>query len=162
MALQVKAIETSDGVGLDFTKVLDVLTLGLLDEDEEIAEVTNRDYWLKRGTPQIVAIADNLPSYILEFETGAELNSNKFYIGLKVNGRPNNYAIFSPKKGFIAFEVRLPKTEENDTAINDAGITSLEYSKRYSQYRLRITESELGEKSEIIKQLLRASKEAFG
>ena len=162
MALQVKAIETSDGVGLDFTKVLDVQPLGLVDEDEEIAEVTDRDYWLKRGTPQTVAMADKLLSYVLEFEPGAELNYNKFYIGLKVNGRPNNYALFRPKKGFIGLEIRLPKTEENDAVINDAGIATLEYYKRYSQYRLRITDNELEEKSEIIKQLLLASKKAFG
>ena len=162
MALQVKAIETSDGVGLDFTRVLDVQPLGLVDEDEEIAEVTDRDYWLKRGTPQTVAMADKLLSYVLEFEPGAELNYNKFYIGLKVNGRPNNYALFRPKKGFIGLEIRLPKTEENDAVINDAGIATLEYYKRYSQYRLRITDNELEEKSEIIKQLLLASKKAFG
>ena len=162
MALQVKAIETSDGVGLDFTRVLDVQPLGLVDEDEEIAEVTDRDYWLKRGTPQTVAMADKLLSYVLEFEPGAELNYNKFYIGLKVNGRTNNYALFRPKKGFIGLEIRLPKTEENDAVINDADITTLDYSKRYSQYRLRITENELEEKSEIIKQLLVASKKAFG
>ena len=162
MALQVKAVETSDGVGLVFTKVLDVQPLGLVDEDEEIAEVTDRDYWLKRGTPQTVAMADKLLSYVLEFEPGAELNYNKFYIGLKINGRPNNYALFRPKKGFIGLEIRLPKTEENDAVINDADITTLDYSKRYSQYRLRITENELEEKSEIIKQLLLASKKAFG
>ena len=52
MAIQVSAIQTSEGVGLHFTKVLDVQQLGLVDEDEEVAEITNRDYWLKkRGTP---------------------------------------------------------------------------------------------------------------
>ena len=162
MALQVKAIETSDGVGLDFTRVLDVQPLGLVDEDEEIAEVTDRDYWLKRGTPHTVAMADKLLTYVLEFEPGAELNYNKFYIGLKVNGRPNNYALFRPKKGFIGLEIRLPKTEENDAVINNADITTLEYAKRYSQYRLRITENELNAKSDIIKELLLASKKAFG
>ena len=60
MAIQVNAIETSDGVGLHFTKVLDVQQLGLVDEDEEVFEITNRDYWLKRGTPETVAIADKL------------------------------------------------------------------------------------------------------
>ena len=101
MAIQVNVIQTNDGVGLHFTKVLDVQPLGLVDEDEEIAEVTIRDCWLDRGTPQTLAMADKLLLYILEFESGSELNYNKFYIGLKVKGRPNNYAIFRPKKGFI-------------------------------------------------------------
>ncbi len=58
--------------------------------------------------------------------------------------------------------MRLPRTEDNDDLINNAGITSLEYSKRYSMCRLKITGNELDEKAEIIKKLLRDSKEAFG
>ena len=98
MAIQVCAIQTGEGVGLHFTKVLDVQQLGLVDEDEEVAEVTNRDYWLKRGTPKTVAMADKLLSYIHEFDPDAELNYNKFFIGLKINSRSKNYAIFLPKK----------------------------------------------------------------
>ena len=41
MAIQVNAIETSDGVGLYFTKVLDVQQLGLVDEDEEVFETVS-------------------------------------------------------------------------------------------------------------------------
>ena len=42
MALQLSAIETSDGIGLQFTKVLDTVRLGYLDEDEEVAETTGK------------------------------------------------------------------------------------------------------------------------
>ena len=143
MAIQVNAIETSDGVGLHFTKVLDVQQLGLVDEDEEVFEITNRDYWLKRGTPETVAIADKLLTYILEFDSDAELNYNKFYIGLKINGRSKNYAIFRPKKNSLILEIKIPKTEENDEIINQAEITKFNYAKRYDCYRLRINEKEL-------------------
>ncbi len=64
MAIQLCAIQTAEGVGLHFTKVHKVQQLGLVDEDEEVAEATNRDYLLKRGTPRTVAIADKLLSYI--------------------------------------------------------------------------------------------------
>ena len=47
MAIQVSAIETGEGVGLHFTKVLDVQPLGLVDEDEEVAEITDRNYAIK-------------------------------------------------------------------------------------------------------------------
>tara|TARA_A100001035_G_C27679403_1_gene452305 strand:+ start:56 stop:919 length:864 start_codon:yes stop_codon:yes gene_type:complete len=162
MAIQVNAIETSDGVGLHFTKVLDVQQLGLVDEDEEVFEITNRDYWLKRGTPETVAIADKLLTYILEFDSDAELNYNKFYIGLKINGRSKNYAIFRPKKNYLILEIKIPETEENDEIINQAEITTLNYAKRYGCYRLRINEKELSEKSTTIKQLLLDAKEKFG
>ena len=162
MAIQVNAIETSDGVGLHFTKVLDVQQLGLVDEDEEVFEITNRDYWLKRGTPETVAIADKLLTFILEFDSDAELNYNKFYIGLKINGRSKNYAIFRPKKNYLILEIKIPETEENDEIINQAEITTLNYAKRYGCYRLRINEKELSEKSTTLKQLLLDAKEKFG
>ena len=162
MAIQVCAIQTAEGVGLHFTKVLDVQQLGLVDEDEEVAEVTNRDYWLKRGTPKTVAMADKLLSYIHEFDPDAELNYNKFYIGLKINSRSKNYAIFRPKKNFIGLEIKMPQTEENDEIINQAEIANLDYSKRYGYYRLSIYERDLEEKSDFIKKLLPDAKERFG
>ncbi len=162
MAIQVCAIQTAGGVGLHFTKVLDVQQLGLVDEDEEVAEVTNRDYWLKRGTPKTVTMADKLLSYIKEFDPDAELNYNKFYIGLKINSRSKNYAIFRPKKNFIGLEIKMPQTEENDEIINQAEIANLDYSKRYGYYRLSIYERDLEEKSDFIKKLLLEAKERFG
>ena len=162
MAIQVCAIQTAEGVGLHFTKVLDVQQLGLVDEDEEVAEVTNRDYWLKRGTPKTVAMADKLLSYIKDFDPDAELNYNKFYIGLKINSRSKNYAIFRPKKNFIGLEIKMPQTEENDEIINQAEIANLDYSKRYGYYRLSIYERDLEEKSDFIKKLLLDAKERFG
>ena len=162
MAIQVCAIQTAEGVGLHFTKVLDVQQLGLVDEDEEVAEITNRDYWLKRGTPKTVAMADKLLSYIHEFDPDAELNYNKFYIGLKINSRSKNYAIFRPKKNFIGLEIKMPQTEENDEIINQAEIANLDYSKRYGYYRLSIYERDLEAKSDFIKKLLLDAKERFG
>ena len=162
MAIQVCAIQTAEGVGLHFTKVLDVQQLGLVDEDEEVAEITNRDYWLKRGTPKTVGMADKLLSYIHEFDPDAELNYNKFYIGLKINSRSKNYAIFRPKKNFIGLEIKMPQTEENDEIINQAEIANLDYSKRYGYYRLSIYERDLEEKSDFIKKLLLDAKERFG
>ena len=58
--------------------------------------------------------------------------------------------------------VKLPQTEENDEIINQADITTLDYDKRYGNYRLRINEKELGEKLETIKKLIFNAKENFG
>ena len=53
-------------------------------------------------------------------------------------------------------------TEGNDEIINQADITTLDYDKRYGNYRLRINEKELGEKLETIKKLIFNAKENFG
>ncbi len=162
MAIQVSAIQTAEGVGLHFTKVLDVQKLGLVDEDEEVAEITDRDYWLKRGTPKTVEMADKILSNIIEFDPDAEFNYNKFYIGLKFNGRSKNYSIFRPKKNFLGVAIKLPQTEENDEIINQAEITTLDYDNARGNYRLKINERELDKKLETIKQLIFNAKEKFG
>jgi hypothetical protein len=48
IAIQLSALRVGDAVSLVFTTVLDELTLGLVDEEEE-AEPTDRAYWEKRG-----------------------------------------------------------------------------------------------------------------
>ncbi len=51
----------SDSISL---KYINVQQLGLVDEDEEVVEATNRDHLLKRGTPSTVAMTDKLLFYI--------------------------------------------------------------------------------------------------
>lgn len=78
MALQLTAIETPEGIGLQFTKVLDTVRLGLVDEDEEVAESTDREFWqTKRGTEKTVQLADSILEIAKEFVPTAELNYNK-------------------------------------------------------------------------------------
>ena len=162
MAIQVSAIETGEGVGLHFTKVLDVQPLGLVDEDEEVAEITDRDYWLKRGSPKTVSMADKILSFVIEFDPTAELNYNKFYVGLKIDGRAKNYVIIRPKKDFLGLSLKIPETEENDSLINSAELITYEYDRKWGAYRLKIKEKELKEKAETIKKLLLDAKESFG
>ena len=162
MAIQVSAIETGEGVGLHFTKVLDVQPLGLVDEDEEVAEITDRDYWLKRGSPKTVSMADKLLSFVIEFDPTAELNYNKFYVGLKIDGRAKNYVIIRPKKDFLGLSIKIPETEENDSLINSAELITYEYDRKWGAYRLKIKEKDLKEKAETIKKLLLDAKESFG
>lgn len=61
IAIQMNAIKVGENTSLMFTTVLDQLTLGFVDEDEEVSEVTDRNYWEQmRGTKQTVAMADEI------------------------------------------------------------------------------------------------------
>jgi len=155
MALQVSAIETPEGVGLHFTKVLDTVRLGYLDEDEETGELTDRNYWeTKRGTPQTVKLADNILEIAKEFISSIEQSYNKYYIGFWVDGKPLNFAICRPQKNALRLEIRLPKSEEYDDIISSSGLDMLDYDKRWGNYRLRLTEKDIKEHKETIKTLL--------
>jgi len=93
IAIQVTAIETPEGIGLQFTKILDTVKLGYTEEDEEISEPTDRSYWEKRGTKKTVGLADKILEISKSFLPAVEFSYNKYYIGFWVDGRACNFAV---------------------------------------------------------------------
>ena len=161
MAIQVTAIETSDGIGLQFTKVLDTVKLGMIDEDEAISEPTDRSYWeTKRGTKKTVALEDRILDMVKEFAPKAELSYNKYYIGIWIDGRPYNFAIMRPQKNGMRLEIRLPKEEATDNIISAADLDVLDYDSRWSSYRIKLTDETIKSKQEVLSNLMSAAFDA--
>src|SRR3989338_1669356 len=155
IAIQMNAYKFGDDIGLVFTTVLDELALGSVDEDEEVREVTDRSYWVDRGTEETVKMADKLLAVINEFSGGGyELKYNKFYIGLAKNGQPNNFAVFRPRKSSLNLEIRLPYSDEVQGKITENDLDDIGYMKRWGVYRLRLNEDDLKNKKELLKELL--------
>lgn len=152
IAIQMNAYKFGEDTGLIFTKVLGETTFGLVDEDEEVREVTDRNYWLNRRTEKTVKIADNLLDTINSFSGGYKLNYTKFYIGLIKDGRPNNFVIFKPQQNRLVLEVRLPVDDEIQNKINKNELDDMGYS--YGFYRLRLASDDLENKKEFLQDLL--------
>lgn len=163
IAIKMDAYQLSESeVSLSFTTVLDEVTLGLVDEDEEVYEVTDRAYWIKQGTEATVKMADTLLSYINEFtDEQFEHKYNKFYIGLARNGQPYNFAAFRPRKNALNLEVKLPFSEEQQNEIEQQGLELISYDKRWNQYRLRLTEKDLKNNKDYLTQLLQKAHANF-
>ena len=161
IAIQMNAYKMGSEVGLVFTKVLDEMPLGLVEEDEEIQEVTDREYWLKRGTQATVKMADEILAIINSFKEGYELKYNKFYIGLAKDGQPNNFAIFRPKKSYMRLELKLPKSDEIDQLIEESELDEMGYDNRWGNYRIRLNKGEINKKSEVIKTMLEKAEQNF-
>jgi hypothetical protein len=155
VAIQLSAIRLGDNVSLVFSKVMDELRRGLVDEDEEVAEVTDRAYWERRGSKQTLAMTDELLSWLQEIDPGLELKYNKFYIGLAKNGHPNNFMTFRPRKDWILSELRLERSEETQAQLENAGIEVLEYGTRGGQYRIRLAKADLSKNKELLVELMR-------
>ena len=155
------AYRIGDEVGLVFTKVLDEMPLGLVEEDEEIQEITDREYWLKRGTQATVKMVDEILAIISSFKPGYELKYNKFYIGLAKDGQPNNFAICRPKKNYMIIELRLQKSEEIDQIIESNDLDEMSYDKRWGNYRIRLNKGEISKKTEVIQTLLEKAEKNF-
>lgn len=160
IAIQLTAYKNGDDYFLTFNKVLDEMSLGLVDDDEEVSEVTDRNYWeTQMGTPKTVKIIDQALNLIKEVLPGYELKYNKFYIGLAKNGRADNFTIFRAKRNFTRMEIRLEQNEELENLMEDKGIDLMDYDKRDGRYRIKITSAELKKHQEFLKELIRKAKE---
>jgi hypothetical protein len=155
MAIQMTAVEQEQGVSLLFTKVLDTVSLGYPDEEDNQAQPTDRNFWeTQKGTAQTVGMADKVLGMAREFAPTSELSYNKHYIGFWVNGRACNFAICRPQKNALRLEISLPKSDATDNAIEEADIEFLDYDSRWGNYRLKLGEDDLASKGEVLKNLL--------
>lgn len=161
VAIQMNAYKFGEEIGLVFTKVLDEMPLGLIDEDEEVQETTDKSYWLRRATKSTVKMSDEILDIINSFKSGYELKYNKFYIGLAKNGQPNNFAIFRPKKNHMRLELKLPKSDEIDKIIEEQELDEMGYDSRWGNYRIRLNQGEINKKKEVLETLLEKAEENF-
>ena len=155
VAIQMQALTIGEHITLVFTTVVDELTRGLVDEDEDAEAVpTDRAYWENQATKATVALADELLQIAKQFDPTLELKYNKFYIGLSRDGQPFNFVTFRPKKNQLRLELKLPETDDLNTKIENSGIETLDYDKRWGRYRLRLTKNDVKSKAEIIRELM--------
>lgn len=163
IVVQMNAVKFGEQISLVFTTVLDELALGLVDEDEEVQETTDRTYWLeRRGTKATVSMADELLEIIKSFDEEVELKYNKFYIGLAKNGQPNNFVIFRPQKNSLRLEPRLQRTDEIEEELEAAGLDVMDYDKKWGRYRIRLSKGDIKKHSEFLTNLLRSAHENAG
>lgn len=159
VAIQLSAYKLKDEYFLTFNTVLAEMSLGLVDEDEEIREITDRNYWEnQKGTPKTVKIVDEILTVIKEIIPGYELKYNKFYIGLAQNGIADNFVLFRALKSFTRMEIRISKSEELEREMENKGIDLMDYDKRNGRYRIKLTMQDLKKHRLYIKELIMKSK----
>ena len=154
VAVQMRALQNGGSVGLAFTTVLDHMPLGLVEEDEEIAETTDRAFWEERGSKKTLEMADELLRIAKQHDAGLELKYNKFYIGLAKNGQPLNFVVFRPKKNFLRFEPRLENTTDMHERLEQSGLDVMDYDKRWGRYRIRLQPGDLDKHAKVLEEVI--------
>ncbi len=162
IAIQMKALRLGNQIGLVFTTVVDQLSLGLADEDEEGEEPTDRAYWEARGSKKTVAMADQMLEIAKTHDSALELKYNKFYIGLAKGGQPCNFVVFRPKKGFIRFEPRLKNSPETQDRLESAGLDVMDYDSRWGRYRIRLQPGQVEKNKDVLKEVIAEAYAASG
>ena len=162
IAIQMKALRSGNKVGLVFTTVVDQLSLGQVDEDEEGQELTDRAYWESRGSKTTVGIAEQLLAIAKTHDSALELKYNKFYIGLAKNGKPSNFVVFRLKKGFMRFEPRLKNSPDTQERLETAGLDVMDYDSRWGRYRIRLQPGDVVKYRDILTAVLAEAYTASG
>jgi len=161
VAIQVSAMEVAGNLTLIFTKVLDTQLLAV-EEDDQTVEPRDRNYWQTKSSPAVLATVDRLLALIQEVEPKAQLNYNKYYIGLTIDGVASNFLIMEPKKKqAVVFAVRTDRDDALTQQIEEAGIELLQYQVKGKQYRIRLSDTDLDEHRELLRELIESAHDSF-
>ncbi len=156
VAIQLQAISFGGNISLIATKVLDQFNRGMVEEDEEIAVPTDRNYWESKATRDSVRIVDQTLESLKKIDSKLNLKYNKFYIGLAVGDSPNNFVIFTPHKKFTSIRIRLAQIDQWNEALEQSGL-DYDYRPREGRYRIRMEPEQFKPNVVLLEQLLQAS-----
>jgi len=149
-----RACKIADQLSLVCTTVLGEMRLGLIEEDEEVQEVTDRTYWERRATRATLEMADQLLGFVKELNPQLSLKYNKFYIGLAKGGQPSNFVIFRPKKDWLRLEPRLERSDELQSRLEEEGLDVMDYDIRWGRYRIRLSRDDIKKHEGFLRELL--------
>lgn len=155
VAIQMQALKVGEHLTLSFTTVVDELTRGLVDEDEDAkAAPADRAYWNQKATAATVGLADDILALARAADPALDLNYTKFYIGLTRTGQTLNIITCRPRKNHLLLGLRLLESEELTAQIEAIGVETHPYDRREGAYRLRITRQDLSKHRDRITDLI--------
>ncbi len=165
VAIQMKAFKFGDDIGLVFTKVLDEMPLGFVDEDEE-REVqqtsTNRDFWIKRASNETVLLADKFLEIINETEECYQFIYTKSNVRISQNGQLVPFIrLRIRKRNHFVLVLLTTKSENIDSLIENNDLDDMGYNVKLSRYRIRISNEDLLTKRDVLKELFLMAKKQY-
>ena len=75
-------------------------------------------------------------------------------------GKHDNFVAFRPRNNAININVRLPKSDEVDYLIEQSGLETLEYSRRWNQYRIRLSKTDVVTHADLLRDLIHRAADA--
>ena len=160
IVLKMVAYEVNGEIALTFTKILDEVQLGIIDEDVN-AEPTNRAYWEKRSNKDMLALTDELFSLVKEAEPLAEKNYNKYYIGIMRNNVAANFCSFKSKKAFVYMIFKQIPDDSLVQQLEDSGL-DVDKKTKWNELYVKFTQSPTEDQKELLRRAIDHSRKAYG
>jgi hypothetical protein len=157
IAIQLRALQIGDVLTLSATKVLDQMTLGAADDEDEAEQAVDRAYWEQKATKSSVALADQMLKLVHDVEPKMALKFTKHYVGLVRDGVADNFVSMVPRRQHMIVEFRIPRSDELTSRLEENGVETLGYSTRGGRYRIRLTPTDLEVRRELLVELVQMS-----
>jgi len=160
IAVQMQALAIGDQISLSFSTVLGEMRLGT-DEEDERPEPTDRAYWDAKASRQTMEVMDSVIALVRTIDPTFGPKYNKWYVGLARSGQPLNFIVFKPKNQWVRVELKLERSDEVQSRLEEAGIDLMEYSSREQRYKFRLSKGDAEKHAALLGELFRASLNAF-
>jgi hypothetical protein len=162
IALQLNAMQLGENVILNFTRVLDEISSGVAEEEElSEREVTDRQYWLEKGSDISLRLADECMDIIREIDPSLVMTYNKYYMGLRQGNRANNIVVFKAKKKFLRVEIRVVDLDALREELKNSDLEVLGIDRRWGRVKLTLHTGEILAHRDLLKNIFaRAYKES--
>jgi hypothetical protein len=160
IAIQMHGLKVGNHLTLNFVTVVNELTRGLIDEDEDAAAApADRAYWEAKANPKTVAMVDDLIGLARQIDPALQPKYNVFYIGMTRQGQTCNFAMFRPRKGHLLINLRLPEDPDITARLEQAAIDTGVYDRHNGAYRLRLSNDDISTRRDTLVELLRLAYE---
>lgn len=159
IALQMTAIQIGDKVTVTFTKVLDEFVIGASDEDEELSEreITDRGYWESKGSPTSLELLDQCLEILKQIDPDLSFKYNKYYIGLALRNRANNFVAFKAQKKLLRVEIRYSDLDGLKEKLEAADFQVVGVDKRYGRLVFALNKGEVHQAKDLLKSVFEKS-----
>ena len=159
MAIQIQGIEVDGAFTLVATRVVDVRTLGMEEDDE--GETVDRAYWEGRASRDTVQLVERFALMVQHIEPDLRPKYNKHYIGLASDGVARNFILFRPRRKHVIAEFKIPRSDDLTERLEASGLEMLPYDTRWNHYRMRVTEEDLAEHGDDLADLIRKARDSY-
>ena len=158
IVIELSALQVGDNITLKSTRIFD----GTEEQEGEIedGETYSREYWLKKSSTASVELVEKLFPILQNLTTGVRPTYKKWFIGISVGNRAENFVYFNPKKSFVRVSApQISNAAEWKERVERAGFKLLEGGEGV---RFRVFPQQVEQHRELFVQLFeKAYKEWF-
>ncbi len=160
IAIQVAAYRVGEHLTLIFTKVLDQVQLGDVDDDLEVQTPASRAYWEERSSKVSLGIVDDVMGILRTLDPSLEPKFNKHFVGLTRNGKPDNFVVFQPRKQWVRLGLAIQQSEDAEKLLDAAGLKA-EFDPRWRRYVLSLETGDVARAESGLREILKRALEEW-